>query len=165
MCTRFTQLLVAAAGLGCTAPAVAQRHPPPGRIRLTSSPSAAVRVVAPPTARLAVVGGAPGVRRGDTLLVRTPVELAAALIPGEVRIEVIGATAVTLDADAAPAPSTRRVGGVGRVFVLKTGTRGIELPGTSDGIRELGGSAAPARHTAFAPDAALSRAFPSGPGV
>lgn len=88
-----------------------------------------------------------------------------ALIPGEVRIEVVGATAVTLDADAAPAPSTRRVGGVGRVFVLKTGTRGIELPGTPDGIRELGGSPAPARDTAFAPDAALSRAFPSGPGV
>ena len=165
MRSRLTHVVFGGFVLGGAAPAHAQHHPPAGRIRLSSSTAAAVRVIAPPAARLTVLTGAPGVRRGDTLLMRTPVELAATLAQTDVRVEVVGPTEVMLEAEVGPPPSTRRLGGVGRTFVLKAGGREIVTPGALDGIRELGGPPVRRRRVAFAPAAALSRAVPSGNGV
>ena len=158
-------LLVGGLALGAAAPP-SPSDVPPGRIRITSSPSTTVRVIARPAARLRVLGGAPARRRGDTLFVRTPVELAATLARSDVRIEVVGSTEVTVEADVAPPPSTRRLGAIGRgVFVLRAGGRAIETPGALHrGIQEGDGAGAPGR-AEFAPDAALSRAFPIRPGA
>ena len=159
-----------AAGLlvGASAPA-AQPVPPIARIRITSAvPGAPVRVIAPPDPWLAVLGGTPSTRRGDTLLVRTPVRLQASLARHDLRLEAADRADywrdLVVDADVAGA-GRRRLRAVGRAVVLKAGGRAIEAPGGPRPTVEERGDDRPPPRTRFAPDPALSRAFPGRAGA
>ena len=164
---RLSTLLVASLLVGAPAAAVQPPAVPSGapiaRIHVTSStPGAPVRVITPPDAWLVVLGGTPSTRRGDTLLVRTPVRLQASLARHDVRLEAVDRADywrdLTVEADVAGA-GRRRLGATGRAITLKAGGRAIAAPGALHrGIEELGGDRPPPR-ARFAPDPALSRAF------
>jgi hypothetical protein len=138
---------------------------PIARIRITSSVAGApVRLIAPPDPWLVVLDGVPATRRGDTLLVRTPVRVQASLARHDVRVEAADWRDLIVEADVT-GTGQRRIGAAGRAVVFRAGGRAIEVPGTlHPGIQELGGDMPPPR-ARFAPDPALSRAFPGTVGA
>ncbi len=135
---------------GGAGPAVGARDSVRARVLVTSSPSTRVRVVAPAAAR-ATAEGAPAraARPGaaaDTLLLATPARFEASLDWGDVRIEAVDSTAIDVEAIVdRPARGPRLHGGAGaRVYVLRAGGRGMDVPGALHrGIEELGGDPPP----------------------
>jgi len=113
--------LALASGAGPTATLA-----PTAEVRVTSSPNAAVRVIAPPTAGVRVQT-APGTMRGDTLVLRTPVRLTVTLAAADLQVESVDGVELTVEASLRDAAAWR-LGGTGRLLILKAGGREIQVP-------------------------------------
>ena len=163
--SRTLLLLLSSGLLRLATGATGQPGLPIAHIRITSSIAGApVRVIARPDPWLVVFDGGPATRRGDTLLVRMPVRLQASLARHDVLVETADGRDLIVEGDVTGA-GRRRMGAAGRAVVFKAGGRAIEVPGTlHPGIQELGGDMPPPR-ARFAPDPALSRAFPRTAGA
>lgn len=99
---------------------------PTAEVRVTSSPNTVVRVIAPASAGMRVQT-APGTMRGDTLLLRTPIRLTATLATDDLRIESAEGAELTVEASLRDAAAWR-LGGTGRLLILKAGGREIQVP-------------------------------------
>ena len=99
---------------------------PTAEVRVTSSPNTAVRLIAPATAGLRVQT-APGTTRGDTLVLRTPIRLTATVAANDLRIESVEGVELRVEASLRDAVAWR-LGGTGRLLILKAGGREIEVP-------------------------------------
>jgi hypothetical protein len=168
-CRRCRRTLAGAALVAGPLVPAAQPGPPIARIAITSASSGApVRIITPPDPWMAVLGGTPTRRRGDTLFVRAPARLQASLARHDVRIEAADRADywrdLVVEVDVAGA-GRRRFRAAGPAIVLKAGGRAVEAPGSAPPVVEERGADRPAPRARFAPAPALSRAFPGSVGA